>query len=154
TKRVTRNPRRSMEKVLGAAAMILTRRATCAVNAATPVRKKSQKTAVEIMTRTQRTSRTQRSPSLWPLRAFVSLSRFQSIDERRHDLEQIADDAVVRNLEDRRVGILVDGNDRVGAFHTDQMLNGAGDSEREVELWRNRLTRASDLSLHRQPAGI
>src|SRR5438034_4176204 len=87
-KRVIRNPRLSMEKVFGAAAMIFTRRATCAVKAATPVRKKSQKVSVA-MDRGQ-----------WPLRAFVSLSRLYSLDERRHDLEQIADDAVVRNLED------------------------------------------------------
>ena len=31
---------------------------------------------------------------------------------RRHDLEQIADDAVVGDLEDRRVGVLVDRDDR------------------------------------------
>ena len=76
-----------------------------------------------------------------------------SID-RRNDLEQVADDAVVGDLENRRVGILVDRDDRVRALHADQVLDGAGDAEREVQLRRDGLPGAADLPLHRQPAGV
>ena len=42
----------------------------------------------------------------------VQLELFvQFRDHRRHDLEQVADDAVVGDLEDRRLGILVDRDD-------------------------------------------
>src|SRR6185503_14643577 len=33
------------------------------------------------------------------------------LGQRRHDLEQVAHDAVVGNLEDGRIGVLVDGHD-------------------------------------------
>ncbi len=47
------------------------------------------------------------------------------LDNRWHDLEQVADDAVVGDFEDRGVGILVDGDDGVRALHSDEVLNGA-----------------------------
>ena len=78
----------------------------------------------------------------------------QLFDHRRHDLEQIARDAVVGDLEDRRFGILVDRHDRARALHADDVLDGAGDAEREIELRRDRLSRAADLPIHRQPARI
>jgi hypothetical protein len=59
--------------------------------------------------------------------------------DRRHDLEQIADDAVVGHFEDRRVAILVDRDDRARSLHADQMLNRAGDAERHIQLGRDRL---------------
>ena len=40
------------------------------------------------------------------------------------------------------------------ALHADQMLNRAGDAEREVQLRRDGLAGAADLPLHRQPAGV
>ena len=40
------------------------------------------------------------------------------------------------------------------ALHADDVLDGAGDAERDVELRRDRLARAADLALHRQPAGV
>src|SRR5258706_2745232 len=157
-KRLRRNGRSSTENVFGAAAISWTRLATCRTNAATPERKKNQKASVDILTlpRTQRfEQRTQREPlPLCPLSSFVSLSLFYRRYDRRDDLEEIPDDAVVGDLEDRRVGILVDRDDGVRAFHADQMLNGAGDAEREVQLPRDRLARAADLTLHRQPAGV
>ena len=83
------------------------RRDTCAANAPTKVRNRIQKASV----------------CMRPLRS-LSL-RLQRLDHRRHDLEQVADDAVVGDLEDWRVGILVDGDDRVRALHADQMLDRA-----------------------------
>ena len=40
------------------------------------------------------------------------------------------------------------------ALHADEVLNRAGDAEREVQLRRDRLAGAADLALHRQPAGV
>jgi hypothetical protein len=38
---------------------------------------------------------------------------------------QVADEAEVGHVEDRRVGIFVDGDDQVGTLHAGQMLTGA-----------------------------
>src|SRR5262249_51753370 len=70
------------------------------------------------------------------------------------DLEQVADNAVVRDFEDGRVGVFVDGNNRVRPFHADEMLNGARDTQREIQLWRYGLARAAYLPLHWQPPRI
>ena len=40
------------------------------------------------------------------------------------------------------------------ALHADQVLDRAGDAEREVQLRRDGLAGAADLALHRQPAGV
>ena len=40
------------------------------------------------------------------------------------------------------------------ALHADQMLDRAGDAERDIELRRNGLPRAAHLPLHRQPSGV
>ena len=60
----------------------------------------------------------------------------------------------VGDLEDRRVGVLVDGDDEVRALHADQVLDRAGDADRDVELGRDDLARAADLILVRQPARV
>src|SRR3954463_8713870 len=41
------------------------------------------------------------------------------------DLEQVADDAEVGQLEDRRLGILVDGDDGLAGLHAGAVLDGA-----------------------------
>ncbi len=56
----------------------------------------------------------------------------QGFDEGGDDLKQIADDAVVGNFEDGSVGVLVDGDHGARAFHPDDVLDGAGDAEREI----------------------
>ena len=106
-----RTPRLSSEKVLGAAAIRRTRVATCAAKAPTNDDDSSQRTSVAIRRSTQRPQSTQRTTSLRLCELGVQSSRFQRRDDRRHDLEQVADDAVVGDLEDRRVGILVDRDD-------------------------------------------
>src|SRR5262245_43716391 len=73
---------------------------------------------------------------------------------RRHDLEEIAGYPEVGNLEDRRLGILVDRHDRPRSLHADEVLNRSGNAEGNIELWRNGLPRAPNLAIHRQPAGI
>ncbi len=49
------------------------------------------------------------------------------------DLEQVADDAVVGDLEDRGVGVLVDRDDHLRRRHPGEMLDGAGDPAGDVE---------------------
>jgi len=45
--------------------------------------------------------------------------------DRGHDLEQVADDAVVGNLENGSVRILVDGNNRPRSLHSHEVLDGS-----------------------------
>ena len=124
----------SSEKVFGAAAISRTRVATCAA-----------KRADEDDDQQPEDQRRHLA-----LRGYS----FKRVDHRRHDLEQIADDAEVGDFEDRRVGILVDRDDGAGALHADQVLNRAGDAERQIQLRRDGLPGAADLPLHRQPAGV
>src|SRR5262245_3685893 len=67
------------------------------------------------------------------------------LGDLRRDLMKVADDAEVGEVEDRRVRILVDGDDHAGALHPDLVLDRAGDAERDVELRRHRLARLPHL---------
>ena len=60
----------------------------------------------------------------WPrAQTLVVLLRLaHRFGERRNYLEHIADDSVVRNFEDRRVLVLIDGDDRLRGAHACQML--------------------------------
>ena len=46
-------------------------------------------------------------------------------DHCRNDLMDVADDAVVRDFEDGRVGILIDGHDELALVHSGEMLHGS-----------------------------
>ena len=63
--------------------------------------------------------------------------------ELRDDLVQVADDAEVGEVEDRRVRVLVDRDDHARALHADLVLDRAGDAERDVELRRDGLARSA-----------
>src|SRR5690606_1115939 len=67
-------------------------------------------------------------------RVFRRASRSDELFELRHDLEQIAYQAVVGHLEDRRFFVLVDRNDHLGVLHARQVLDGTGDADRDVQL--------------------
>ena len=62
--------------------------------------------------------------------------------------------AYIGNLEDRRLGVLVDRDDGARALHADDVLDGAADAQRQVELGRDGLAGGADLAVHGQPAGI
>ena len=79
---------------------------------------------------------------------------FHGFSQCRNYFEQIADDAVIGYFEDRCFGIFVDGNDALSALHADEMLNGAGDPDGEVELGCDSLTGTADLAFDGQPAVI
>src|SRR5262245_7414741 len=52
--------------------------------------------------------------------------------QRRHDLKQVADDAVIGDLEDRSFCVLIDGHDGARAFHPDDVLDRAGDADSQI----------------------
>src|SRR5690349_4482209 len=80
-------------------------------------------------------ARTKRKTTLWAVIGSVSLLRLtHRARERGNDLEDVADDAVVGDLEDRRLLVLVDGDDRLRRAHAGEVLNGAGDADRDVQL--------------------
>src|SRR5689334_7505052 len=82
------------------------------------------------------------------------LGFFQSFGQCGHDFKDVGDDAVVRDFENWRVGVLVDGDDGARAFHADNMLDRAADAEREIKFGRDSLPGTADLALHRQPAFV
>src|ERR1700752_4371479 len=76
-----------------------------------------------------------------------ALAGLDRLGQLRRDLEQVADHAVVGDLEDRRLFVLVDRDDRLGRLHAGAVLNRPGDPERDVELRRDRLPGLADLEL-------
>src|SRR3546814_7869141 len=58
-----------------------------------------------------------------PLYCFVYS---ELLGQLRHDLEEIANQTEVRNLKNRRILILVDGDDGLGVLHAGKMLDRAG----------------------------
>src|SRR5215218_9596540 len=84
----------------------------------------------------------------------AALLRLYRLGQLGQDLVEVADHAEVRELEDRRVLVLVDRDDVLGALHADLVLDRAGDARREVELRRDRLAGLADLRGVRVPAGV
>src|SRR5690606_22394750 len=76
------------------------------------------------------------------------------VREARHDLERVAHDPVVGDLEDRRLRVLVDCDDRAGRAHAREVLDRAADADRDVELRRDGLARLLDLLRVRPPARV
>src|SRR5262249_6642780 len=76
------------------------------------------------------------------------------VGERGHHLEEIRHDAVVGDLEDRRLRVLVDRDDDFRRPHAGEVLNRAGNAEAEVELGRDRASRLSDLEAMRPPSRV
>jgi hypothetical protein len=64
---------------------------------------------------------------------------FDFFDQNRHGFKQIADDAVIGDVENRRFGVFVDGDDRSGVFHSDDVLNRAGNAESDINFRRDGL---------------
>src|SRR5664280_1811880 len=75
-------------------------------------------------------------------------------DEFGHGGEQVLHEPVVGNAEDRRLLVLVDGDDDLRILHTRKVLDGTADAGRDVELRRHDLASLSDLPIVRRVAGI
>ena len=65
------------------------------------------------------------------------LSGFESWAIRRWATSAVADDGILRGVEDGGVCIFVDGEDGLGPADTRQVLNGAGDAQADEQLGRN-----------------
>ena len=74
--------------------------------------------------------------------------------ELRHGLNRSADQAVVGDLEDRRLLVLVDGDDDLAVLHAGEVLDRARDADRDVELGRDDLAGLADLVVVRHEAGV
>src|ERR1700735_4529435 len=59
-------------------------------------------------------------------------SLFEFFDQRRNNFEEVADDAVIRNLKNWRVLVFVDGGNGSRTFHSNHMLNRATDSQSQI----------------------
>src|SRR6516225_1964773 len=115
------------------------------------------KTNERANSRATATFRGRTRPPGWPAdngrRAVSARSRYQPLD-LWNDLEQITDEAEIGHLEDRRFAVLVDRDDRARILDTGEMLDRAGDADRDVQLWRDDLAGLADLHLIRRIAGI
>src|SRR3954470_658009 len=76
------------------------------------------------------------------------------------DRVEVADDAEVGQLEDRRLGVLVDGHDGLRGLHAGAVLDRTGDADGDVELRRDGLAGLPHLEavgieagVHRRPGG-
>ncbi len=77
------------------------------------------------------------------------LAGLDRLGQLRADLEQVADDAEIGDLEDRGFLVLVHRDDRLRRLHAGAVLDGAGDAQRDVQLRRHGLTGLADLELAR-----
>src|SRR4029453_2515306 len=76
------------------------------------------------------------------------------VGESGDDLEQVPHHPEVGDGEDRRVGVLVHRDDRLGGLHPGPVLDGPGDADGHVQLGRDRLAGLPDLVLVGVPAGV
>src|SRR3990172_6653518 len=73
-------------------------------------------------------------------------------NQHRHEFIQVTDHSEVGDLEYRRAGILVDGNDDPGLLHSMQVLDRAGDAAGDVELRLDRIAGKAHLASAAEPA--
>src|SRR5262245_48779426 len=98
--------------------------------------------------------------SQWPsdrlaLFASRSTAKLAELDsELRQRLVEIGHEAVIGNLKDRCVRVLVDGHDNLGILHAGKMLDRARYADRDVELGRDDLAGLTHLPVVGGVAGI
>ena len=69
-------------------------------------------------------------------------------------LEQIPHQPDIRDLEDRRLGVLVDGDDGAGVLDPSQVLDRAADADGHVQFRRDDLAGLADLQFVGDVAGV
>src|SRR5215471_88774 len=116
-------------------------------------------TAIFSSTGTARTSRlppinyTGRILPIRPgLNSFSELAKLRG--QFGNGLVEIRDQAVIGDLEDRGVLVLVDRHDDLGVLHAGEMLDRAGDADGNVELGRHHLAGLADLPVVGRIAGV
>src|SRR5690348_13561818 len=81
-------------------------------------------------------------------------SRLDLLSELWHDLEEVAHQPVVGDLEDRRLGILVDGDNHLAVLHPREVLDRPGNADGDVELGGDDLAGLPDLVVVRAIARV
>ena len=87
-------------------------------------------------------------------RSQSSLCCLDLLDQLRHDLEQIAHDAVVSNAEDGSTLVLVDSDDALRILHTGGVLDSTRDTQSHIDLGVHSLAGLTDLMVSGHPACI
>src|SRR5690606_25481444 len=90
----------------------------------------------------------------WLVRKCSALARVDGLGRGGQDLVQVAHDAEVDELEERRLLVLVDRDDRLRGLHAGPVLDGTGDARGDVELRGDRLAGLADLEGVRHPARV
>src|SRR6185437_3588 len=67
---------------------------------------------------------------------------------------EVRHQAVIGDLEDRRLLVLIDSNNHLGVFHPGQMLNRSGNTDSDIEFRRHHLPGLTDLPVVRCITGI
>lgn len=83
-----------------------------------------------------------------------SLCCLDLLDQLRHDLEQVAHDAVVSHTEDRSGFVLIDCDDALRILHTSSVLDRTGDAQGHIDLGMDRLAGLTHLVVSAQPASV
>ena len=78
----------------------------------------------------------------------------QLLNEFGHDSVNVAHEAIIGDVKNRRVGIAVDGHDGARVLHASQVLNRARNTQRDVQLRGDDFTGLADLEFVRCDAGI
>src|SRR6266513_5561777 len=84
----------------------------------------------------------------------VLLRLAHGFGQRRNYLEHITYDSVIGDFKNGRVLVLVDRNDRPRRSHSREMLDSAGDPNRDVKLWAHESSGLADLITVRPPAVV
>src|SRR5689334_1533504 len=85
---------------------------------------------------------------------YSALLLFHRGSQLGHDLEEIAHDAIVGNLEDRGFLVLIDRNDGLAVLHAGEMLDRAGDADGDIEVGRHDLAGLANLVVVGHVAGV
>src|SRR5690606_19737153 len=81
-------------------------------------------------------------------------ARLAGLGRAGQDLGQVAHGAEVDELDERRLLVLVDRDDRLRGLHAGPVLDGTGDARGDVELRGDRLAGLADLEGVRHPARV
>ena len=76
------------------------------------------------------------------------------VGQRRQKLQDVVHDSHVRHAEDRRLGVLVDGDDERVALDSRQVLERAADAARQVDLGPDGLAGGAHLPRFIHPLGV
>ena len=75
-------------------------------------------------------------------------------DELGYRFEQVRNETIVRDLEDRRFAVVVDGNDDLAFLHPGEVLNRTGNADRDVQIGRDNLAGLTNLHFVRHKTGV